>query len=102
MRYHSAESKLSLLWLTFLLGTAIGQQDGGTHGFLNFAQSQLVVTEGTGQTGFTSVQIPLVREGGVTGQVFAGLSVSDCKQLIYNNRCILLHVHACMYIATAI
>ncbi len=70
------EWKLSLLWLAVLLGTAVGQQDGGTHGFINFAQLQLVVNEGTGQTGFTSVQIPLVREGGVTGQVFAGITVS--------------------------
>ena len=77
------EWKLSLLWLAVLLGTAVGQQDGGTHGFINFAQSQLVVNEGTGQTGFTSVQIPLVREGGVTGQVFAGITVSTVysKQL---------------------
>ncbi len=71
-----AEWKLSLLCLTVLLSTTLGQ-DGGTHGFLNFAQSQLVVTEGTRQTGFTTVQIPLVREGGVTGEVFAGISVSD-------------------------
>ena len=56
---------------------AVGQsENGGTYGFINFAQLQLVVNEGTGQTGFTSVQIPLVREGGVTGQVFAGITVS--------------------------
>lgn len=72
-----AEWTLSVLWLTALLSNVALGQDGGTHGFLNFAQSQLLVTEGTGQSGFTTVQIPLVREGGVTGQVFAGLSVSD-------------------------
>lgn len=46
----------------------------GQVGTISFAQQQLVVDEGS--TRFTTVQIPLVRDGGTSGAVVVTITVS--------------------------
>lgn len=68
-----------LLWRT---GSCQGT--GAVNGFINFAQPSLIVDEGLATQTFTTVSIPLVREGGTTGNVFVTITVS-CT----NNYCVL-------------
>ena len=78
---------LRLCVLTLLCGALLwrvgnSQGTGSVNGFINFAQPSLTVDEGPATQTFTTVSIPLVREGGTTGNVFATLSVSllfECK-----------------------
>ena len=51
-------------------------------GTISFAQPQLLVEEGTGT--ITSVQIPLVREGGTDGSVVVSITVRhDTSTLLF-------------------
>ena len=52
------------------------QGTGTVNGFINFAQPSLIVDEGLSTQTFTTVAIPLVREGGTTGNVFVTITVS--------------------------
>lgn len=70
--------RLSLVVLVsgLLMRAAHCQGTGAVNGFINFAQTRLVVDEGPATQTFTTVSIPLVREGGTTGNVFVTLTVS--------------------------
>lgn len=46
-------------------------------GSINFAQSQLVVNEGVSADTFTTVQIPLEREGGTSGSIVVSIEVRE-------------------------
>ena len=52
------------------------QGTGDVNGFISFAQPSLIVDEGSSTQTFTTVSIPLVREGGTTGNVFVSITVS--------------------------
>ena len=52
------------------------QGTGDVNGFISFAQPRLIVDEGLSTQTFTTVSIPLVREGGTSGNVFVTITVS--------------------------
>jgi hypothetical protein len=58
------------------------QGTGAVNGFINFAQSSLTVDEGSSSQTFTTVSIPLVREGGTTGNVFVTITVSCTNNFV--------------------
>ena len=60
----------------FLWRTTHCQGTGDVNGFISFAQPSLVVDEGPSTQTFTTVSIPLIREGGTSGNVFVTITVS--------------------------
>ena len=69
--------QIAPLFLILLLFncTPVLSQNGSVNGFISFAATQVVVDENTGVS-FTTVQLPLVREVGSSGNVFATVDVS--------------------------
>ena len=68
--------QIAPLFLLLLFNcTLVLSQNGSVNGFISFAATQMVVDENTGMS-FTTVRLPLVREVGSSGNVFATVIVS--------------------------
>ena len=83
-------AQIAPLFLLLLLFncTPVLSQNGSVNGFISFAATQVVVDENTGVS-FTTVRLPLVREVGSSGNVFATVdvsywSVSCCDEVQHN------------------